>query len=94
VLLARVLEATGDLNKAETVYRSVVEWSQTPRPRHVRESLFFVLAGSPGREALRGLARLAAARGLDASSGRPAGAARMGERDRASPDGLRGAIAT
>jgi tetratricopeptide (TPR) repeat protein len=94
VLLARVLEATGDLNTADTVYRSVVEWSQTPRPRHVRESLFLVLAGSPGREALRGVARLAAACGDDASGSRQVGAATTGERDRASPDGIRGAIAT
>ena len=37
------------LAMAETLYRSVVEWSQTPRPRQVRELLIVVLAGSPGR---------------------------------------------
>jgi hypothetical protein len=30
-------------------WASCVKWSQTPRPRQVRESLFVVLAGSPGR---------------------------------------------
>jgi hypothetical protein len=49
VQLARVLEAAGDADIAETLYGSVVEWSQTPRPRQVRELLFVVLAGSPGR---------------------------------------------
>jgi hypothetical protein len=49
VQLARVLEAAGDADTAETLYGSVVEWSQTPRPRQVRELLFVVLAGSPGR---------------------------------------------
>ena len=49
VRLARVLEAAGDADIAETLYGSVVEWSQTPRPRQVRELLFVVLAGSPGR---------------------------------------------
>jgi len=63
VRLARVLEAAGDADTAEKLYRSVVDWSQTPRPRQVRELLFVVLAGSPGAAALRGLARLAAARG-------------------------------
>jgi hypothetical protein len=48
VQLARVLEAAGDADTAETLYGSVVEWSQTPRPRQVRELLFVVLAGSPG----------------------------------------------
>jgi hypothetical protein len=49
VQLARVLEAAGDADTAETLYGSVVEWSQTPRPRQVRELLLVVLAGSPGR---------------------------------------------
>ena len=74
VHLAHVLEATGDLDTAESLFRGVVEWSQTTRPRHVRESLFLVLTGSPGARAREGLARLTA-RGRDASSGRPAGAA-------------------
>jgi hypothetical protein len=69
-----------------------VKWSQTPRPRHVRELLFVVLAGSPGPAALRGLARLAAARGDDdAADNLHARAAAMAERGRASPDALRGA---
>jgi hypothetical protein len=63
-----VLEATGDLDTAESLYRGVVEWSQTTRPRHVRESLFLVLTGSPGARALEGLTRLVAARGRDAST--------------------------
>jgi hypothetical protein len=72
-----------------------VKWSQTPRPRQVRESLFVVLAGSPGAAALRGLARLAAARGDDAANDRHARAAAMAERDRASPDALQeAAVAT
>jgi len=96
VQLARVLEAAGDADTAETLYRSVVEWSQTPRPRQVRELLFVVLAGSPGAAALRGLARLAAARGdHDAADDLQAHAAAMAERDRASPDALReAAVAT
>jgi predicted ATPase/DNA-binding SARP family transcriptional activator len=94
VQLARVLEAAGDADTAETLYRSVVEWSQTPRPRQVRESLFVGLAGSPGAAALRGLARLAAARGDgEAADDLHARAAAMAERDRASPDALRGAAA-
>jgi hypothetical protein len=63
-LVLLVLEAAGDADTAETLYGSVVEWSQTPRPRQVRELLFVVLAGSPGAAALRGLARLAAVRGV------------------------------
>jgi hypothetical protein len=94
VQLARVLEAAGDADTAETLYRSVVEWSETPRPRQVRESLFVGLAGSPGAAALRGLARLAAARGDgEAPDDLHARAAAMAERDRASPDALRGAAA-
>jgi tetratricopeptide (TPR) repeat protein len=92
VRLARVLEAAGDADTAEKLYRSVVDWSQTPRPRQVRELLFVVLAGSPGAAALRGLARLAAARGDDdAADNLQARAAAMAARDRASPDALRGA---
>ena len=63
--LGRVLEATGDADTAETLYRSVVEWSETPRPRRFRETLFVALAGNPAAAALRGLGRLAAARGDD-----------------------------
>jgi tetratricopeptide (TPR) repeat protein len=80
------------LAMAETLYRSVVEWSQTPRPRQVRELLFVVLAGSPGAAALRGLARCAAALGDDdAADDLHARAAVIAERDRTSPDALRGA---
>ena len=90
--LARVLEAAGDADTAEMLYRTVVEWSQTPRPRQARESLFVVLAGSPGAAALRGMARLAGARGDDAAADDLQGrAGAMAERDRASPDALRGA---
>jgi len=54
--------------------------------------LFIVLAGSPGAAAPRGLARLAAARGDDvAADNLQVRAAAMVERDRASPDALRGA---
>jgi hypothetical protein len=94
VQLARVQETAGDPDTAETLYRRVVEWSQTPRPRQVRESLFVGLAGSPGAAALRGLARRAAARGHDdAAEDLQARAAVIAERDRASPDALRGAAA-
>jgi hypothetical protein len=69
-----------------------VKWSQTPRPRRVRELLCVVLAGSPGAAALRGLARQAAAPGDDdAANDLQARAAAMAARDRASPDALRGA---
>jgi tetratricopeptide (TPR) repeat protein len=92
VQLARVLVAADDSDIPETLYGAVVEWSQAPRPRQARESLFVVLAGSPAAAALRGLARLAAARGDDAGADNlHARAAAMAERDRASPtDALRG----
>jgi hypothetical protein len=80
VQLARVLEAAGDADTTETLYRSVVEWSQTPRPCQVRELLFFVLAGSPGAAALRSLARLAAALGGRRRGRRPAGPRRRRDR--------------
>ena len=49
-----------------------------------------MLAGSPGAAALRGLARLAAARGDDAAAEKlQARAAAIAERDRASPDARR-----
>jgi hypothetical protein len=92
VQLAQALEAAGDADSAETLYGTVVEWSQTPRPRQVRESLFVELGGSPGAAALRGLAQLTAARGDgDAADDLQARAAAMAERDRASPAALRGA---
>ena len=94
VQLARVQERAGDTDTAETLYRRVDEWSQTPRPRQVRESLFVGLAGSPGAAALQGLARLAAARGHDdAAEDLQARAAVVAERDRASPGALTGAAA-
>lgn len=69
-----------------------MKWSQTPRPRQVRELLFVVLAGSPGAAPLRGLARLAAAGGDDdAADDLQTYAATIAERDRASPDPLQGA---
>ena len=72
-----------------------MKWSPTPRPRHVRELLFVVLAGSPGAAALRGLARRAAARGDDdAANNLQARAAAIAERDRASPDPPQGAAVT
>jgi predicted ATPase/DNA-binding SARP family transcriptional activator len=94
VQLARVLERAGDTDTAETLYRRAVEWSQTPRPRQVRESLFVGLAGSPGAAALQGLARRAAARGHDdAAQDLQARAAVIAERDHASPDARQGAAA-
>ena len=85
--LGRVLEATGDADTAETLYRSVVEWSETPRPRRFRETLFVALAGSPAAPALRGLGRLAAARGGDdAADSWQAHAAAMAQPDQAPHD--------
>jgi tetratricopeptide (TPR) repeat protein len=68
VQLARAAEASGAGDEAERLYREVVEWSTTERPHQARESLFVALAGSPARESLLGLARLAAARGDAASA--------------------------
>jgi tetratricopeptide (TPR) repeat protein len=61
--LARVLAAAGDVETAERLYRSVVEWSERKRARQARETLFLALAGSPGVAALVGLAELADGRG-------------------------------
>lgn len=94
VQLARVLEAAGDADTADTLYRSVVKWSETPRPRQVRESLSGGARRQPRAAALQGLARLAAARGDgEAADDLHTRAAAMAERDRASPDALRGAAA-
>ena len=91
VQLARVLEAAGDADTAETLYRGVVDWSQTPRPRQVRVALRRARR-QPRTAALRGVARLAAARGDDdAADNLQARAAAKAERDRASPDALQGA---
>ena len=93
VQLAHVQERAGDTDTAETLYNRVVEWSQTARPRQVRESLFVGLAGSPGAAALHGLARLAAARGHDdAAEDLQARAAVIADRD--SPDALEAAAPT
>jgi predicted ATPase/DNA-binding SARP family transcriptional activator len=95
VQLARVLEAAGDTDTAETLYRSAGEWSQTPRPRQVRELLFVVLAGSPGAAALGGLARLAAARGDHTTAQElQARAATVAARDGAPPHTLQTAATT
>jgi tetratricopeptide (TPR) repeat protein len=92
VQLAQALEAAGDADTAETQYRSVIEWSQTPRPRQARETLVVGLGGSPAAAALRDLARLTAARGdHDAANDLRAQAAAIAERDRASPSAPRGA---
>jgi hypothetical protein len=69
-----------------------VKWSQTPQPRQVRELLFVVLAGSPGRRrcgAWRGWRQPAG--NDDAAEKLQARATAMAERDRASPDTLQGA---
>jgi len=69
VQLARILEADGDSDTAERLYRSVLEWSEAPRPHKSRESLFVVLADDPGTAALTGLADIAAARGETDTAG-------------------------
>ena len=72
-----------------------MKWSQTPRPRQVRELLFVVLAGSPGAAALSGLARLAAARGDHTTAQElQARAATIAERDGAPPHTLQTATTT
>jgi hypothetical protein len=91
VQLARVLEAAGDADTAETLYGSVVEWSQTPRPRQVRELLLVVLAGSPGRRRCGPGAAGGSPRGHDAANNLQARAAAMAARDRVWPDALRAA---
>ncbi|HSS53240.1 MAG TPA: BTAD domain-containing putative transcriptional regulator [Gaiellales bacterium] len=67
--LARVLAEMGDLEAAERLYRTALEWSQAPRSHLSRESLFMVLAGSPATAALRGLAEIAEARGDTVTAG-------------------------
>jgi predicted ATPase/DNA-binding SARP family transcriptional activator len=61
--LAQALEAGGDAEAAESLYRAVVCWSEEPRSHLAREALFVALAGSPATRALLGLAELAEARG-------------------------------
>ena len=67
--LAQALEAAGDREAAESLYRAVVAWSEEPRPHMAREALFVALAGSPGTRALLGLAELAEASGDSAGAG-------------------------
>ena len=67
--LAQALEAAGDGEAAESLYRAVVAWSEEPRPHMAREALFVALAGSPGTRALLGLAELAEASGDSAGAG-------------------------
>jgi predicted ATPase/DNA-binding SARP family transcriptional activator len=61
--LGRALAADGDTAAAEQLFRQALEWSETPRRRTARESLFVAIAGSPSTPALLGLADLADARG-------------------------------
>ena len=63
VQLGRILAAAGDAGAAERLYRSALEWSERPRPHRARESLFLMLAGSPGAAALHALAELADSQG-------------------------------
>jgi hypothetical protein len=63
VELAPSLEAVGDAETAETIYRVLVEWSGAPRPHQSRELFFVRLAGRPVTASLRRLAELTAARG-------------------------------
>jgi hypothetical protein len=47
--------AAGAADTAEELYRDVLEWSDMPRPREARESLFLTLAEDPGTAARAGL---------------------------------------
>jgi len=96
VQLARVLEAADDADTAETLYRRVVEWSQTLRPRRVGEVLFVVLAGSPrgGGPAGPGPACGSPRGDHDPADDLQARAAAMAAGDRASPDPPQGAAVT
>jgi hypothetical protein len=72
-----------------------VKWSQTPRPRQVRELLFVVLAGSPRRRRWGAWPGWRQPRGDDdAANNLQARAAAIAERDRASPDPPQGAAVT
>jgi predicted ATPase len=59
VELGRILAAAGNTESAEALYRAVLEWSDQPRPREARESLFLALAEDPGAVARAGLDDLA-----------------------------------
>jgi hypothetical protein len=60
-----VLAAAGDVDGAEALYVSVLDWSDRQRPHEARESLFLALAGDPTSAARAGLDDL----------GRPGGSA-------------------
>ncbi len=60
VQLARIAVAAEDVDRAERLYRQVIDWSQQERPHQARESLFLALAGSPATAALHGLEEIAA----------------------------------
>ena len=68
VQLGRCAALAGEAHTAERLYREVIEWSQTQRPRQARESLFLALAASPATAALLGLAEIAEARGDTATA--------------------------
>jgi hypothetical protein len=58
-----VLATTGDLEAAERLYRTALEWSPSQRSHLTRQSLFLTLSGSPARAAMMGLAEIAETRG-------------------------------
>ena len=77
VQLGRILAATGDADTAESFFRAALRWSEAPRPRSARESLFVGISGSPAAGALLGLAELADAGGDSASADELRGRARL-----------------
>ena len=68
VQLGRVLAAAGAADTAARLYRNALESSERPQPHRARESLQLMLAGSPHKAALLGLAELADARGDEAAA--------------------------
>lgn len=81
VQLARALEAAGEPDTAERLYREVVDWSELKRLHQAQETLPAALAGSPGAAALLGLAELAASRDAAAADELRARAAARAELD-------------